>query len=94
VIEQAGVECKLLPPKSPNLNSHIERFMRSIKSEALSRMNFFGEASLRNATVSFLEHYHSERNHQGLDNTIPFPGEEVGRTAGEIECDERLGGRV
>jgi putative transposase len=92
VIEQAGVECKLLPPKSPNLNAHIERFMRSIKSEALSRMIFFGEHSLRNATTSFLLHYHGERNHQGLENAIPFPGEKVGRAAGEIECDERLGG--
>ena len=66
--------------------------MRSIKSEAMARMIFFGEASLRNATVSYVEHYHAERNHQGLDNVIPFPGEEVGRTTGEIECDERLSG--
>jgi putative transposase len=93
-IEQAGIECKLLPARSPNLNAHIERFMRSIKSEALSRIIFFGEGALRNATTEFLSHYHGERNHQGLENVIPFPGEEVGWTSGEIECEERLGGML
>jgi transposase InsO family protein len=82
----------LLPPKSPNLNAHIERFMPSLKSECLDRMIFFGEKSLRNATVQFLEHYHRERNHQGLDNKLIDPGSDVGQTKGEVECRERLGG--
>jgi hypothetical protein len=66
--------------------------MLSIKSECLDKMIFFGEKSLRNATKSFLEHYHGERNHQGLDNKLINPGPEVGRTSGEVECRERLGG--
>ncbi|HET6880862.1 MAG TPA: hypothetical protein VFI31_11945 [Pirellulales bacterium] len=33
IIEAEGTECVLLPPKSPNLNAQIERFMLSIKSE-------------------------------------------------------------
>lgn len=92
IIEDAGTECVLLPPKSPNCNSQIERFMLSIKSECLDRMIFFGETSLRRATVQFVDHYHTERNHQSFDNTILQPGPEVGRTPGEIECRERLGG--
>ena len=36
--------------------------------------------------------YHAERNHQGLDNELIEPGEEVGAVAGKIECRERLGG--
>ena len=92
MLEQSGVEPVLLPPRSPNLNSHIERFMRSIGEECLDRMIFFGESSLRNAVVEFLAHYHGERNHQGLDNQIPRPGDEVGRSQGAVECRERLGG--
>ena len=42
-----GIEAAQLPPKSPNLNAHLERFMRSIKSECLDRMIFFGEKSGR-----------------------------------------------
>jgi len=92
MLKGAGVEPILLPPKSPNLNAYIERFHRSIKDEALNRMIFFGERSLRRAVHSFLRHYHTERNHQGLGNTVITPGEEVGRRDGEVACRERLGG--
>ena len=35
---QAGVEAVRLPPRSPNLNPNLERFMGSIKAECLERM--------------------------------------------------------
>ena len=89
-----SVEAVQLPPKSPNLNAHQERFMRSIKSECLNRMIFFGENSLRRAVREYLSHFHRERNHQGLENKIIDPGEEVGQIAGKIECRERLGGML
>jgi transposase InsO family protein len=47
IIDDAGVERVVLPPRSPHLNAHAERWMRSVKAEALSRMMLFGEASLR-----------------------------------------------
>jgi len=94
VLEQDGVDCLRLPPRSPNLNAHLERFMRSIKEECLSRMIFFGEQSLRTAIREFLAHYHTERNHQGLDNQLIAPGVEVGAVVGKIVCRERLGGML
>src|SRR5438445_9899436 len=36
-------------------------------------MVFLGAASLRHAIAEFVEHYHLERNHQGLENRIPKP---------------------
>lgn len=72
----------LLPLRSPNLNAHIERFMRSIKSEGLERMIFFGEAPLRRALAECVAHHHGERNHQGLGNGLIEPGAEVGRVEG------------
>ncbi len=92
MLKQEGVNCVRLPPRSPNLTPHIERFMRSLKEECLLKMIFFGEKMLRAAVEQFLEHYHGERNHQGLDNKIIEPGDEVGRKDGEINCCERLGG--
>jgi hypothetical protein len=68
--------------------------MRSIKEECLDRMIFFGKHSLRNAVREYLAHFHAERNHQGLDNRIIDPGEEVGAVAGTIHCRERLGGML
>jgi len=74
----------LLPPKSPNLNAQIERFMRSMKSECLERMVFFGERSLRRALAEFVAHYHGERNHQGLGNNLIEPDENV--VTGSVGC--------
>ena len=93
-LEETGIEAVRLPPRSPNLSPHIERFMRSVKDECLHRMIFFGENALQTAVVAFLGHYHAERNHQGLGNRLIEPGEEVGRTAGEVVCRERLGGML
>ena len=59
-----GTRPVLLPPRSPNLNLHIERFMPRMKSECLERMIFFGKAPLRRTPVEFAAHYHGERNHQ------------------------------
>ena len=54
-LEDEGVESVRLPPRSPNLNPHLERFMRSVKEEALERMIFFGEKMLRAAVGQFLK---------------------------------------
>ena len=92
ILESNNIDAVVLPPKSPNLNAHLERFMRSLKAECLNRMIFFGEASLRRALKEFGQHFHHERNHQGLENRIIDAGNEVGRTNGEVLCRRRLGG--
>ncbi len=91
-LEAVGVKPVRLPARSPNLNAHIERFMRSLKEECLERMIFFGDRSLQAAVSSYIEHYHAERNHQGLDNRLIEPGDEFGCTSGRVECWEKLGG--
>ena len=94
IIEQADVKCLRLPPRSPNLNPHMERYIRSLKEECLDRMILFGEKSLRRAIQEFLSHYHAERNHQGLNNGLIDPENEIGHVRGRIECRERLGGML
>jgi putative transposase len=93
-LELVGPKCLRLPPRSPNLNSHLERFFRSLKQDCLDRWIFFGEESLRTALREYLSLYHQERNHQGLDNQLIEPGAEVGRTTGPVQCRERLGGML
>ena len=65
---------------------------RSIKVEALGGMIFIGERSLRHAIHHYLTHYHSERNHQGLDNQLISPQPEVGVPTSKVKRRERLGG--
>jgi transposase InsO family protein len=92
ILKAAGVKVVKLPPRSPDLNPHAERFVRSIKSECLAKMIFFGERQLQRAVEQFVAHYHGERNHQGLGNQLIQPEESVGKAEGEIRCSERLGG--
>jgi putative transposase len=46
---------------------------------------------LRRAMHEFVEHYHHERNHQGLDNEL-IDGHSSPEGAGRIRCRQRLGG--
>ena len=63
LIDEAGVERVVLPPRSPDLNAYAERWVRSVKDEALSRLMLFGAASLRHTLHEYVQHYHHERNH-------------------------------
>jgi putative transposase len=92
--QNTDTEVVRLPPKSPNLNAYMERWFRSLKSECLDRMIFFGRKSLENAVREYVEHYHRERNHQGLSNELIEPSEGAEGVAGKIECRERLGGML
>lgn len=90
MLKQSDVEPIVLPPKSPNLNAFLERFFRSLKSESLDRMIFFGERSLRTAVASYVEHYHTERNHQGLGNQIIEPLAAAMRDFVAAKCPARM----
>jgi putative transposase len=91
-LRDSGVAPVVLPARSPNLNAHCERLVRSIKEEALDQMILMGEASLRSALHQYLSHYHAERNHQGLDHQLIEPDVGVGRRTGQVVRRERLGG--
>ncbi len=92
-LKESGIQPVRLPPRSPNLNAHAERFVRTIKEECLERMVLFGEPMLRRCVNQFVAHYHTERNHQGLGNRIiePQPPPDTPVT-GKIICRQRLGG--
>src|SRR5262249_39682048 len=92
ILVDAGTKAVRLPPRSPNLNAHLERFWRSLREECLDRMIFFSERVLRRGVGEFVIHFLRERNRQGLGNRLIEAGEEVGRRAGEVHCRERLGG--
>jgi transposase InsO family protein len=92
LIKDAGTRPVRCPAKAPNCNAFAERFVRSIKYECLNKMIFFGVGSLDRAIRSYLEHYHGERNHQGLENEIISPEHALLSKDGDVQCRERLGG--
>jgi putative transposase len=76
----------------PNLNAFAERFVRSIKQECLRHIIALGERHLRIVVGEFIAHYHTERNHQGLGNLIPFPSAASPAVGGRVRRRARLGG--
>ena len=94
IIRSSYVEPLKLPARSPNLNAHAERWVRSVKEEALSKLILFGEASLRRALSEYLMHFHQERNHQGKGNVLLFPVNRQSAPGSNrpVRCHERLGG--
>jgi transposase InsO family protein len=94
MIADSGVKSVKMPPRSPNLNAHAERFVRTIKESCLERMILFGENSLRKAIAEFLTHYHFERNHQGLGNRLIVPLPTELNMTGTLQRRQRLGGML
>ena len=92
IIASGQVEPLVLPARSPNLNAHAERWVRSVKEECLRKVILFGERSLRRALSEYVEHFHAERNHQGKGNVLLFPRSANTRRDGPVQCRERLGG--
>ena len=92
-ILRRGVHPVRLPARSPNLNAYAEHFVRSIKEECLSRVVPLGERHLRLLVREYVEHYHRERNHQGLDNQLLQPASPTpARSEGPVHRHERIGG--
>ena len=90
-LQKAGIRVVLIPERAPNANAYAERFVRSIKEECLDRLVPLGERHFRHAVAQFVEHYHRERNHQGLDNRLIVVPSSIHAT-GRIRRRPRLGG--
>jgi transposase InsO family protein len=92
VLKSSGVKTVKLPARSPNLNAYAERFVRSVKSECLAQIIPLGERHLRHVVKEYTEHYHFERNHQGIGNKLIDDRRSTTSMIGGIERRERLGG--
>jgi transposase InsO family protein len=92
ILKPSGVKTVKLPTRSPDLNAYAERFVLYVKSECLAKIIPLGERHLRKAVKEYTEHYHLERNHQGLDNELIEKLTGSPARDGAVECRERLGG--
>ncbi len=94
MLATGNVKCLALPPRSPNLNIFVKRWVRSVKQECLSRLILFGEGSLRRTITEFLEQYYAERNDQGKGNVLLFPSTDTAQAGpgSMVQRRQRLGG--
>jgi putative transposase len=99
VFEDEGLEVLRVGPRKPNQNPVAERFVQSIKTEALDHFVVFGEDHLRYLVSEYVRHYNTHRPHQGLGNN-PLPNADgseppiLAFPTGRVVCDELLGGVI
>jgi len=91
-LEREGIGVIRLPPRSPNMNAYAERFVRSVREECLSKLIPIGPRMLRRSLREYTEHYHLERNHQGIGNRTIIPFAVLAGARGTVDSGRRLGG--
>lgn len=90
ILKSAGVKCKKLPPRSPQLNSFIEAFIKSFRQECMDKLILTSETQLRYVVKEYLEYYNRERPHRGLYGKMINPWPQY--PDGDIVEFSRLGG--
>jgi hypothetical protein len=86
--------------QGPNTNAFVERFIQTIQHEYLDHFLVFGKSHLNLLAKEFLEHYHTERPHQAVENQLlVVPKTKRRRKAklpdtislADIRCEQKLG---
>ncbi|MFC1643217.1 integrase core domain-containing protein, partial [Myxococcota bacterium] len=95
LLKSGGVKCVPIPAHGPNCNPHAERLVKTIRTECLDHFVVFGERHLRYLLKQFVEHYLTERYHQGIGSHSIKPKTSPSNhnaASGATRCRSRLGG--
>jgi putative transposase len=95
IFEANDTEIKKLGPMAPNLNAVAERWVQSVKQECLDHFVIVGIKHMEYLLKSYLDHYHTERPHQGMGNWLLSRSDEqqaIDADCGAVVCTDRLGG--
>ena len=71
ICRENGIEHLLTAPRSPTTTGKIERFHRTLRTEFLQDKKFASFEHAQGELNEFVNHYNSERPHQGMDMAIP-----------------------
>lgn len=91
-----GIRVKPVGPRAPNLNAFVERWIQSLKHEALNHFIVFGLAHFDHIVSEYVAYYHEHRPHQGIGNRL-IGNREDDRppeitSLEQVRCETRLGG--
>ena len=76
---------------APNMNSIMGRFFRTVRREALDNFILTGRDQIQRILEEYIAFYNTQRQHQGIRQQIPKPGE-ADRNRGPIRKSAVLGG--
>jgi transposase InsO family protein len=91
-----GIKVKPVGPRAPNLNAFAERWIQSLKFEALNHFVVFSLEHFDHICAEFTTFYHECRPHQGIGNRLIGAEEDEEPLAvtslDQVRCEKRLGG--
>ncbi|WP_198003952.1 integrase core domain-containing protein [Thermosinus carboxydivorans] len=66
-----NIEHERIPPKTPNMNAHIEAFHRLLEDECLSRHEFESYQEAVKVVAEYIDFYTNRRLHSSLRYMSP-----------------------
>ena len=91
-----GITVKPVGPRAPNLNAFVERWIQSLKHEALDPFVVFGPEHFNRIVHEFVTYYHDCRPHQGIGNRLINAAKNDGPlpivNVRQLRSESRLGG--
>ena len=98
VFMKRSIAVKPVGPRAPNLNAFVERWIQSVKHEALNHFVVFGLQHFDHVVSEFVAYYHDCRPHQGIGNRLIGADETEGppliESIEQLACESRLGGLI
>ncbi|MEZ2661248.1 transposase [Aneurinibacillus aneurinilyticus] len=69
--EALGIVHERIPPRTPNMNAHIEAFHRILEDECLARYEFLSYTEAYQVVSEFMRFYNERRIHSSICDLAP-----------------------
>jgi putative transposase len=97
VFAAEGIQVLRIPVQARRANAYAERWVGTVRREALDRMLIFGRQQLESVLAEYAHHYNVHRPHRALGQEPPLLRGEaaaVAEPAGRVVRRDRLGGLI
>jgi putative transposase len=97
VFAAEGIQVLRTPVEAPRANAYAERWVGTVRREALDRILIFGRQQLVSVLAEYTDHYNVHRPHRALGQEPPLlrgGAAAVAGPAGRIVRRDRLGGLI
>ena len=91
-VDGLGLEQIRTAFRSPWQNGFAERWIGSLRRDCLDHVVAINERQLRHVVQSYVDYYHKDRTHLGLDKDTPQERSVEPREMGEVFAIPRVGG--
>jgi transposase InsO family protein len=91
-VDGLGLEQVRTAFRSPWQNGYAERWIGSLRRDCLDHVIAINECQLRRVVRSYVDYYHKDRTHLGLEKDTPEERSVELRETGEVVAISRVGG--